>query len=471
MNANTNANSNRPMILHPGEYFIELEFDRPVDPAVLHRALTGMGFGVVVFDQSIPSVEIGSFAATRTTSATSAFKAAIAPVIAPIQSRYAAPAVAPIVAVVAPKPVVAPVAVVAAPKPVMAPIVAVVATPKPVVPTASPTSPVVRLADGGSPTALKSSTVSAALSTFAKPATSFASPVATKPAPAPTPTVASPTAPVATPSATPSAASYDTPREPSGTGPEFPGDVPPAPPAAPSTEPKADFVAPAPVYDQVEEPAQEESSYAYSSPSPSPSLSPTPPSYETQASAPSPSPLAPSPSRAASEPERDPKKLTELWTRWKEWGSPFASGPNVAGIGGGDDDLLRFRVLARLDRPIALEDRAGMRWLFVKALSIPFLSDLVFQAHPHTLRQGSLYELRFLSRAKSNRTRDSVKQELTDMGWRPVKLSAIKRNMTLPRRPASLTLWYGMAVWNHADSVIVNDDPFFFETVKDIRPR
>jgi hypothetical protein len=64
-----------------------------------------------------------------------------------------------------------------------------------------------------------------------------------------------------------------------------------------------------------------------------------------------------------------------------------------------------------------------------------------------------------------------VKQELVDMGWKPVKLSAIKRNMTLPRRPASLTLWYGMAVWNHADSVIVNDDPFFFVTVKEIRPQ
>ncbi len=128
-------------------------------------------------------------------------------------------------------------------------------------------------------------------------------------------------------------------------------------------------------------------------------------------------------------------------------------------------------MLAKLDRPIALDDRPGMRWLFVKALAIPFLSDLVFQGHPHTLRHGSLYELRFLSRSKSNPTRDSIKQSLVEMGFQPVKLSAIKRNMKLPNRPASLTLWYGMAVWKHADSVIITDDPFFFETVKEIRPQ
>jgi len=198
------------------------------------------------------------------------------------------------------------------------------------------------------------------------------------------------------------------------------------------------------------------------------------------------------------------KALTELWTKWKEWGSPFASGPmTIGGSEGVSDDEererserserserrlrtweglglvrpfarqhpLRFRVLARLDRPIALNDSPHMRWLFVKALSSPLLSgDLAFQSNPHPLRQGSIYELRFLSRAKSNPSRESVKQTLTEMGFQPVKLLAIKRNMKLPRRPASLTLWYGMAVWNRADSVIVNDDPFFFETVKEIRP-
>lgn len=164
--------------------------------------------------------------------------------------------------------------------------------------------------------------------------------------------------------------------------------------------------------------------------------------------------------------------LTDLWKKWKEWGSPFASGPMVSTSGeGDDDDPLRFRILARLDRPIALDDRPGMRWLFVKALSFPFLSDLSYQSNPHTLRQGSLYELRFLSRAKSNPNRDSVKQSLTDMGFRPIKLLSFKRNMKLPRRGASLTLWYGMAVWDRADSVIVHDDPFFFETVKEIRPQ
>jgi len=238
----------------------------------------------------------------------------------------------------------------------------------------------------------------------------------------------------------------------------------PAPP-----EPKADFVAPPGgggggggyVADpQPEEQAQEA----------------TPP--EAAAPEPMPEARAPAPLQqeaGPTEPAAVAKKLLDLWSKWKEWGSPFATGPmtktSTSGLGAtaSDDDPLRFRVLARLDRPIALDDRPGMRWLFVKALSVPFLSDLVFQSNPHPLRQGGFYELRFLSRAKSNPTRESVKQGLVDMGFQPVKLSAIKRNMKLPNRPASLTLWYGMAVWRHADSVIINDDPFFFETVKEMR--
>ncbi len=431
------------MILHPGEYFIELEFDRPVDPAVLHRALTGMGFGVVVFDQSIPSVEVGGTRASISAAVT-ALKPSTTATVAPIQSRYVA--AAPVIAVVA------------APKAVasVAPIVAVVAKPPAAVSQYASSAPAVRLADGGSPTALKpSATVAAVAAIAAKSPATTVSPIATKPGV--TPTATSPSVPTQTGPATPAAP------PPPAAEPVFPGDVP-----APAAQPyggggesapveKAAFVAPPPVYEEAE-PAPP--------PPPLPEAPPPPPPPQ-QAAAPSPQPLAPS----GSAPERDPRKLTELWTKWKEWGSPFASGPNVSGVGAGADELLHFRVLARLDRPIALDDRPGMRWLFVKALSIPFLSDLVFQANPHTLRQGALYELRFLSRAKSNRTRDSVKQELVDMGWKPVKLSAIKRNMTLPRRPASLTLWYGMAVWNHADSVIVNDDPFFFETVKEIRPQ
>lgn len=201
----------------------------------------------------------------------------------------------------------------------------------------------------------------------------------------------------------------------------------------------------APVYDQAE-PEQEQASF-------------------DQAQVPSPEPLA-----AAAAPMNTAQVIVDLWRKWKEWGSPFATGPGQAArVSGGDNDPLRFRIMARLDVPIVLDDRPGMRWLFVKALKVPFLDDLVFQANPHMLRQGATYEMRFLARSKSTPTRDAVKAGLVEMGFAPIKLSAIKRNMKLPGRPASLTLWYGMAEWNRANSVIINDDPFFFENVQEIR--
>ncbi len=465
------------MILHPGEYFIELEFDRPVEPSVLHKALTSMGFGIVVFDQSLPSVEIGAGAAATAFAATAA-KATVAAssmkrvAVAPVTSRYSAASTvataAPVAAAVKPaapaaSTIAAPAIPVAAVKPAPAPsttLAVEAATKLTAVATKPNPGSAVAYADGGIPAALKTTPVADAVNQR------FPAIVSTPVKKSDTSTSSSPAAPVYTPASAPTA-SAPAASTPSNEPIPFPGDVPAAPTpsaAAPAPpEPKGEFVAPAPAGPTYEEQYHEEPSSYAADAAPSPE--------SVQVASPTPQAAAPSPvAQAASrlEPQRDPKVLHELWTKWKEWGSPFASGPNVSGEG--DDDPLRFRVLARLDRPIALDDRPGMRWLFVKALSIPFLSDLVFQAHPHALKQGALYEIRFLSRAKSNRTRDSVKQELTNMGWKPIKLSAIKRNMTLPRRPASLTLWYGMAVWNHADSVIVNDDPFFFETVKEIRP-
>lgn len=437
-------------VLHPGEYFIELEFDRLVDPAVLHRALTSMGFGVVVFDQSLPTVEVGALASVA---ALSSVKSALA-----TKSAYslAAPATAAktslaSVALAAAKPMASAVAsplnpiaaAIAPPKPTVVPIQSRYTAPKPataisVVAAKKPVS----YADGGGIAALKPSATVTAVADMAKRA--GYSTVVTKPG------LTGPAA-YATPAGSVTAV-------PTKTGPAFPGNVAaPATPAPP--EPKAEFMPVASdgggggyVSDPQYEPPAEE-----------PMQQQAPPAEQ-------PAPMPVQQAASPSEPVTVAQKLMDLWSRWKEWGSPFATGPMTTVSGAGDDDPLRFRVLARLDRPIALDDRPGMRWLFVKALSVPFLSDLVFKSHPHPLHEGSLYEIRFLSRAKSNPTRESVKQALVEMGFQPVKLSAIKRNMKLPNRPASLTLWYGMAVWKHADSVIINDDPFFFETVKEIRP-
>ena len=443
-------------VLHPGEYFIELEFDRLVEPAVLHRALTSMGFGVVVFDQSLPTVEVGALSLAATSMVRSSLAKAIA---APVAAKaVAAKAFVPVATELAARPAITQ-ALLAAARPAASPTAYATAKPT-VVPIQSrygvtnprPSSQVrPAYADGGGVAALKPSATVTALADIAK--RQGAAAVVVKPS-------------STLPAYGPGASATATPSTDKAAGPAFPGDVTPAAPATP--DPKADFVAPPAdgggggggyVADpQPEEQAQEAAPPEAAAPEPLPE-------------APTPAPLQQEPS--PTEPAAVAKKLLDLWSKWKEWGSPFATGPmtNTSGVGATatDDDPLRFRVLARLDRPIALDDRPGMRWLFVKALSVPFLSDLVFQSNPHPLRQGGLYELRFLSRAKSNPTRESVKQGLVDMGFQPVKLSAIKRNMKLPNRPASLTLWYGMAVWRHADSVIINDDPFFFETVKEMR--
>lgn len=467
-------------VIHPGEYFIELEFDRPVEPAILHRALTSMGFGVVVFDQSLPTVEFGAVPRARViaapSSAASSFASAVkasttsvsasSPVVSAVRAPAPAPVSAPKPAIVAPAP--------AAPASSTRTVMEVQSRYTP----SSPTAPVMtskpspaRIADGGGAAALRPSPTVVALaalqkqssptpgSIVANPARGSASLPATK-APFPGDVVAHP--PVSPPAGTVAQPDAPAPARPVPVAPVVTSDVPASslpPPTPAPPEPKAQFVAPTESSSYVTE---EEPEQQYEPPPPPPA------SPEPQSQAPSPVSPAPSPSG----PALVAKALTELWTKWKEWGSPFASGPmTVSGEESVDDNPLRFRILARLDRPIALNDTPYMRWLFVKALSVPLLSaDLAFQSNPHPLKPGRLYEIRFLSRAKSNPTRDSVKQSLTDMGFQPLKLLAIKRNMKLPNRPASLTLWYGMAVWNRADSVIVHDDPFFFETVKEIRP-
>lgn len=421
-------------ILNPGQYFIELEFDRMVDPAILHRALTNMGFGIVVFDQSLPAASPASVGGAYTSSLAANKLGTVASMVSASKGGASLSNSKP-----PPAPPPGTQGTSAPPKPAAAP------TPAKATPSASaaltsarttmvvqsryaPKVTAVAVADGGGPAALKTSTMAKG-PTAVGPSKPYA-----------------PSASQTGPATGPASPASDTPTEPA-----FPGEVPAE--AGPGPE-KAPFVAPtgpSSTTETVEDPIG-------------------PP----EESAPLAAPSAEQPPITASQAEvAIRRKITDLWTRWKEWGSPFAEGPGMGPkvSGGDEDDPLRFRILARLDRPIALDDRPGMRWLFVKALSFPFFSDLAFQGQPHALRQGSLYELRFLSRAKSNPTRESVKETLTAMGFSPVKLLAFKRNMKLPNRPASLTLWYGMGVWVKADSVIIHDDPFFFETVREIKTR
>lgn len=484
-------------VLRPGDYFVEMEFDRMVDPGVLHRALSSMGFGVIVFDQSLPPVEVGALTlqsslgvkptATATLSSATSATSALRRSGAAATMAAAPPAPAKVVSAPSPPPPVP-----APPRPTVVSIQSRYGGPATAPTASSPLHAAVK--------AIGDQTFGVASSLGrAKPGSATLTPgggaaVTIEASPSASPLhavvkavgdqtfgVSSSLGRVKPGSATLAPAGGEF-APPSASPPAFPGDVPPSL----TPEPSADLSS--------SEPAPTDgggggggggapSGYGFAttdaSPSPDASTSPDPttaPSFSSPPQAAVPSPVTPA--ARPLDPAGVAKQLFDLWSKWRDWGSPFATGPmstspaSTSGVGAApapEDDPLRFRFLARLDRPIMLDDRPGMRWIFVKALSFPFLSDLVFRSQPHPLRQGGLYELRFLSRAKSNPTRKSVQQGLLNMGFQPVKLCAIKRNMKLPNRPTSLTLWYGMAVWRHADSVIIHDDPFFFETVKEMR--
>lgn len=110
-----------------------------------------------------------------------------------------------------------------------------------------------------------------------------------------------------------------------------------------------------------------------------------------------------------------------------------------------------------------------MVWLLAHRMRTNPLADLKLQGRPWELRQGHTYEFRFLAREKTAPTRDAVRAGLVAMGFAPMKLLAIKKNMRLPRRPTSLTLWYGVGQWAKPNSVVTRDDPFFFEEVREVR--
>jgi hypothetical protein len=67
-------------------------------------------------------------------------------------------------------------------------------------------------------------------------------------------------------------------------------------------------------------------------------------------------------------------------------------------------------------------------------------------------------------------SRDDVKRGLVTMGFAPMKLSVMKRNMRIPGRAgASLSLWYGIVAWERGDTAVTTSDPFFFLNINPIR--
>jgi len=126
----------------------------------------------------------------------------------------------------------------------------------------------------------------------------------------------------------------------------------------------------------------------------------------------------------------------------------------------------RFRFVGRLEAPIRIRQHEQIRWLYAHRVSFDPLGDLKLTLVTHPLESGRAYEIRFLSRLRAQPTRADVSAALALMGWEAIQLTAMKKDMRLPKRPgASVTLWLGIARWAAPMSYITAEDPFYFEDV------
>jgi hypothetical protein len=165
--------------------------------------------------------------------------------------------------------------------------------------------------------------------------------------------------------------------------------------------------------------------------------------------------------------------VSTRWQRWVEWGSPFATTPaHLSSVSGTeDDDVTRFRFVATLKTSLTPTNLADMSWVFIRYLGVNPFADLNFQLTPFPLRRGAFYEFRFFSRLKANPTKDSVKETMSQMGFDPLKLNLLKKNMRIPHRGrVSVNMWFGMGRWNGPNSVVTSEDPIFIEALKEVQP-
>lgn len=131
-----------------------------------------------------------------------------------------------------------------------------------------------------------------------------------------------------------------------------------------------------------------------------------------------------------------------------------------------NDDRSILRFVGRLGVPLLLQKTEHLAWTGARKLSIDVLAELRLKVEPFALEPERLYEVRFLSRMRSQPTRELVVESLAEMGWETEKLSALRRDMRIPGRSgASVTLWFGLLRWTGPMSYITEDDPFYFEDV------
>lgn len=183
----------------------------------------------------------------------------------------------------------------------------------------------------------------------------------------------------------------------------------------------------------------------------------------------------------------DPSEIREqrillLWTKWVEWGSPFALSPRgdvdraaldsvqIAGDISDAPTSTRVRFVGRLQHALEPSNPPGMRWMFARRLTVDPFATLDWNAPPSMLRNKAFYEMRMLVREKTAPSRETVKHLLAATGFAPAKLTLLQKNIRFPGRPASLAAWVAIGQWLYPDSVTTVEDPFWFERVKEIAP-
>ena len=127
------------------------------------------------------------------------------------------------------------------------------------------------------------------------------------------------------------------------------------------------------------------------------------------------------------------------------------------------------RFLANVTKRVALHQKGVVNWLYAQELVTDMtvaqdMRTFRLKLEAYALEKGDLYEAVFLSRERSQPTRQIVEEHLNEMGFFVDALTCIQRDVRLPDRPGvSTALWFGLLEWSAPASFVSEDDPFYFE--------
>ena len=130
--------------------------------------------------------------------------------------------------------------------------------------------------------------------------------------------------------------------------------------------------------------------------------------------------------------------------------------------------IREHRLIGDLKQSITLHQRDIMQWTYARRLAMSNIGrdprEYRLRLETFDLEPGVLYEALFLSREQTQPSRAIVEENLNEMGFIPVKLSAIHRNARIPgRQQTSVTSWFGLLEWDSTPCQVSEDDPFYFE--------